>query len=256
MRRCRAAGSPRSCRPGTAGRPGPAAEVDVEDRLHHLDRVLGSTWKAWIRERTSSRPAGVTGRIAGSPPGRHRVRARRRRRSRRVRRRPRPPWRSRRPTTVGDLVAGGGLLDHQLGWSRSVSTQAAQPVSSVAATGTSGPCGRAPPAAVVGGVDHPAVVVAVHHPVADPRHVLEPLDGEHRVVEVELAVGVPDDAGRRVLLPRDRGVLEHVVVVRGRLPPSRRRQVDARAAATSSSGTAISAGPLEDRPVVRRAPGA
>jgi hypothetical protein len=70
-------------------------------------------------------------------------------------------------------------------------------------------------AAVVGRVDDPALVVAVHHPAAEPGHVAQALDRQHGVVEVELSVGVPDDARRRVLLARGRGPGEDLVL-RGR----------------------------------------
>ena len=105
------------------------------------------------------------------------------------------------------------------------------------------------PAAVVRGVDHAALVVAVDDSRPDPGHVLEPLDGEHRVVEVELPVGVPDDAGSRVLLLRDRGVLEHAVV-RGRLPAAGRPQVDAGADPDEQQRDRDQGGAPEGRAVV------
>ena len=58
--------------------------------------------------------------------------------------------------------------------------------------------------AVVPDVDDPAVVVAVHGPVADPGHVADVLDGQDDVVEVELAVRPPGHRSRRVLLQGER----------------------------------------------------
>ena len=105
------------------------------------------------------------------------------------------------------------------------------------------------PAAVVGGVDDPAVVVAVHHAVADLRHVAQTVDGQHHVVEVEPAVGVPDDARRGVLLAGHVDGGECVAVVRAG-PAAVRREVEARTRGHQQQGDRDDPAPFQDPPVV------